>query len=98
MASPSEKLAESLELLHAVQKSGRAAIRSRDLTRTHRERLLVNGFLREVIKGWYIATRPEEPTGETTAWYAAFWPFAAAYLEARFGSNWSLSPVVGSFE
>lgn len=93
MASPSEKLAESLEVLRAaLQKAGGAAIRSRDLTRTHRERLIANGFLREVIKGWYIPTRPDEAPGESTAWYAAFWPFAAAYLEGRFGKNWSLSP------
>ena len=93
MASPSEKLAESLEVLHGLQNAGGgAAIRARDLTRTHRERLVANGFLREVIKGWYIPTRPDEAPGESTAWYAAFWPFAAAYLETRFGRNWSLSP------
>jgi fido (protein-threonine AMPylation protein) len=92
MATPSEKLAESLEALHALQKSGSAAIRARKLTRTHRERLVANGFLRKVIKGWYIATRPDEAPSESTAWYAAFWPFAAAYLESRFGRNWSLSP------
>jgi hypothetical protein len=93
MATPSEKLAESLEVLHALQKDGGgAAIRARDMTRTHRERLVASGLLREVIKGWYIPTRPDEHLGESTAWYAAFWPFAAAYLESRFGRNWSLSP------
>jgi fido (protein-threonine AMPylation protein) len=93
MASPSEKLAESLRVLHRLQTAGGgAAIRARDMTRTHRERLVANGFLREAIKGWYIPTRPDEAPGESTAWYAAFWPFAAAYLETRFGRNWSLSP------
>lgn len=92
MASPSEKLAESLEVLHQLQSEGRAAIRARDITRTHRERLVTNGFLREVIKGWYIPSRPDASPGESTAWYAAFWPFAAAYLETRFRQNWSLSP------
>jgi hypothetical protein len=39
MATPSEKLAESLEVLHKLQNAnGAAAIRARDLTRTHRER------------------------------------------------------------
>lgn len=94
MVTPSEKLAESLEVLHALQKDdGGAAIRARDMTRTHRERLVASGFLREVIKGWYIPTRPDEAPGESTAWYAAFWAFAAAYLESRFGRNWSLSPA-----
>ena len=47
MASPSEKLAKSLEVLHELQNSkGAAAIRAKDLTRTHRERLLANGYLR----------------------------------------------------
>ena len=92
MATPSAKLAESLEALRALQKSGGAAIRARDMTRTHRERLVANGFLRGVIKGWYIATRPDEAPGDSTAWYAAFWPFAHDYLESRFGRNWSLSP------
>jgi hypothetical protein len=51
MATPSEKLAESLEVLHKLQNADRAAaIRARDLTRTHRERLLKNGFLKEVMK------------------------------------------------
>lgn len=92
MSSPSEKLAESLEVLHRLQETSGFAIRARNLTRTHRERLVANGFLREVIKGWYIPTRPDEAPGESTAWYAAFWPFAAAYLESRFGTDWSLSP------
>jgi len=93
MPAPSEKLAQSLEILRKLQSSnGAAAIRSRDLTRTHRERLLANGFLQEVMKGWYIPSRPDEAKGESTAWYAAFWRFSAAYLEERFGRNWRLSP------
>ena len=93
MASPSEKLAQSLEILHKLQNAnGAAGIRARDMTRTHRERLLANGFLREVMKGWYIPSRPDEVKGESTAWYASFWRFAAVYLETRFGKNWSLSP------
>jgi fido (protein-threonine AMPylation protein) len=91
MASPSEKLAESLELLHGLQ-NGTAAIRARDMPRTHRERLVANGFLREVMKGWYVPSCPDEKQGESTAWYASFWRFAAVYLETRFDKNWSLSP------
>ncbi|MEN8217296.1 MAG: hypothetical protein ABFS56_13190 [Pseudomonadota bacterium] len=69
MAKPSEKLAESLNVLHNLQERGIVAIRSGDLTRTDRERLYQNGFLREVIKGWYIPSRPDEASGESTAWY-----------------------------
>jgi len=92
MAAPSEKLAESLEVLKALQKEGVVAIRSADLSRVHRERLLKGGFLQEVMKGWYIPARPDEPAGESTAWYACFWDFCAAYLRERFGDAWSLSP------
>lgn len=68
------------------------AIRSRDISRTHRERLIANGFLREVIKGWYVASRPDEAAGDSTPWYASFWDFCAAYLHERFGQDWCLSP------
>lgn len=93
MPTPSEKLAESLERLHKLQNiNGAAAIRARDLTRTHRERLLATGFLEEVMKGWYIPSRPDETKGDSTAWYASFWRFVAVYLQSRFRKNWSLSP------
>lgn len=92
MATPQEKLAEALEALKALQDEGKVAIRSSDLSRLHRERLLKNGFLQEVMKGWYIPTRADETAGESTAWYAAYWPFCAAYLASRFGDEWCLSP------
>ena len=92
MATPAEKLAESLEVLHALQERGVVAIRSTDLSRTHRERLRDNGFLQEVVKGWYIPSRPDEAPGESTTWYAAYWPFCAAYLNHRRGARWCLSP------
>lgn len=97
MATPSEKLAESLEALRAIQQSGADAIRSGDLSRTHRERLLENGFLQEVMKGWYVPARPDEQGGESTAWYASFWGFCAAYLGDRFKQNWCLSPEQSLF-
>jgi hypothetical protein len=50
---------------------------------------MASGFLQEVIKGWYIPSRPDEVKGESTAWYASFWRFAAVYLETRFARNWS---------
>jgi len=92
MASPKERLADSLDALHELQGQGVVAIRSRDLSRTHRERLLGRGFLKEVIKGWYIPSRPDETPGDSTAWYASFWDFCASYLSERFGDEWCLSP------
>ena len=67
MTGPEEKLAESLEILKGLQGCGLVAIRSRDLSRTHRERLRKGGFLKEVIKGWYIPSSPHEAPGDSTA-------------------------------
>ncbi len=92
MAKPSEKLAESLEVLHLLQERGVVAIHTSDLTRVHRERLLQNGFLQEVVKGWYIPARPDETAGESTAWYASFWQFCVAYLQHLKDKDWCLSP------
>ena len=97
MASPQEKLADSLEALEALQDKGVVAVRSSDLSRTDRERLLQAGFLTEVMKGWYIPARPDERAGESTAWYASFWDFCATYLEERFENQWCLSPEQSLF-
>jgi hypothetical protein len=97
MAIPQQKLADSLEALEALQKRGVVALRSSDLSRIHRERLLKGGFLQEVMKGWYIPSRPDEPGGESTAWYASFWDFCAGYLTVRFSEQWSLSPEQSLF-
>ena len=87
MATPADKLAQSLHALKALQAKA-VAIRASDLTRVHRERLLKNGFIREVMKGWYIPIRPDGPAGASTDWYASFWPFCTAYLTQRFGKDW----------
>ena len=67
MATPQEKLAKSLEALRALQDRGVVATRAADLKRTHREHLLKNGFLQEVMKGWYIPAHPDHAAGESTA-------------------------------
>ena len=92
MASPSEKLADSLAELHRLQEAGHIAIRSADLSRTHRERLVRNGFLEKILKGWYIPSQPDEERGRSTAWYTSFWQFCAAYLRHLKGDDWCLSP------
>jgi hypothetical protein len=92
MATPADKLAESLAVLKDLQDAGRVALRASDMTRTHRERLVKAGFLKEVMKGWYILSRPDEPAGESTSWYASFWAFCSSYLESRFEDDWCVSP------
>jgi hypothetical protein len=97
MATPQQKLADSLEALQALQKRGVVAVRSSDLSRIRRERLVKGGFLQEVMKGWYIPSRPDEARGESTTWYASFWGFCSAYLTVRFKEKWSLSPEQSLF-
>ena len=91
MAAPNEKLAESLDVLKALQKGGRRVFRSDDLSRVHRERLVQNGFLQEVMKGWLISSSPSVPAGDSTPWYASFWEFCGRYCGDRFGEEWHLS-------
>ena len=92
MATPAEKLAQSLEVLSKFQNAkGLAVIKANELSRVHRERLIKNGFIREVIKGWYISSRPEEQVGDSTSWYTSFWYFVSVYFNERFGEDWCLS-------
>ena len=92
MPTAAEKLANSLDALHKLQSNGKAIIRSADIARSHRERLVKNGFLKRIINGWYIPSRPDEAAGESTAWYASFWKFCSVYLNFRFGDEWCISP------
>ena len=91
MATPNEKLATSLAQLRKLQDRGRRVFRSVELTRVHRERLVRNGFLREVMKGWLVSCSPDADPGDTTPWFASFWEFCATYCTARFGTDWHLS-------
>ena len=92
MATPREKLADALEALKKLQDSGIIAIRSQHLLRSHRESLMKNGFLQDVMKGWYVPSNPSDRPGDTTPWYASFWEFCAGYLEDRFGEEWCIGP------
>ena len=91
MAKASENLARSLEELHRLQAGGRVAIRSTELSKVHRERLIKNGFLKKVTNGWYLPTSPDEKPGDTTSWYASYWNFCSQYLTSKFGKSYCLS-------
>jgi hypothetical protein len=97
MPSPNEKLSESLDVLKALQEGNRRVFRSDDLSRVHRERLVENGFLQEVMKGWLISSSPDAEPGESTPWHASFWEFCARYCDERFGDEWHLSPEQSLF-
>src|SRR5213078_3047752 len=70
----------------------RRVFQSSEFTRIQRERLLQNGFVQGVIKGWLISSSPTARPGNSTPWYASFWEFCARYCEERFGDEWRLSP------
>src|SRR5437016_1894023 len=97
MPSPNEKLAESLDVLKELQQGKRRVYRSDELSRLHRERLVENGFLQEVMKGWLISSSPDAQAGESTPWHASFWEFCARYCDERFGEQWHLSPEQSLF-
>ena len=91
MAKPNLKLAESLEVLRELQATYGKAIKTNQLSRTHRDRLVKNNFLKKVTKEWFIIFNPENQSGDTKAWYTSFWEFCKRYLEEKYGSNYCLS-------
>jgi len=91
MATPGEKLAESLEELKNLHDKGIVGIKTSDLSRVHRERLLKNEFIQEVFKGWYISVPHDETKGDSTSWYLSYWGFCSDYLNDRFGEDYCIS-------
>jgi len=83
-----EFLAEALS--SAKAKSKNSVIKSDDLDRGVRERLMQAGYLEEVMRGWYLLTTPAG-MGTTTLWFSSYWSFIGEYLTERFGGNYCLS-------
>jgi len=92
MTGLNEKLAASLTLLQRLQSRGRRVFRSSELSRAHRERLIKNGFLCPVMKGWLISSSPDADPNDTTPWFASFWEFCTNYCTERFERDWHLTP------
>lgn len=92
MTPAQRRLAEALDALKKLQDAGRTVIKSGDLARLQRESLVGNGFLRLIIKGWYMPSRPGEHSGDSTPWYAAMRDFIHGYCDGRFGDRWHVSP------
>ena len=92
MATVAERLAESLKQLKLLQDAENFVVLhgTDQLSRVHLTRLLSEGWLKEVIKGWYIASRPGME-GDTTDWYTSYWAFISKYCASRFGKKWSLT-------
>ncbi len=92
MATPRERLTEALKILKDLQDQGVVGIYTDEIpNRAHREILVKNGFLREVTRGWYIASDPAEIEGESTSWYSSYWEFCAKFLHHKYSDDWCLS-------
>jgi hypothetical protein len=77
-------LADSLQIAKKASING--VVRSEDIDRGARERLVRALFLKEVIRGWYLLTSPAG-IGITTLWYSNYWEFIKQYLTERFGEE-----------
>ncbi len=85
-------LADAVSRVHqAAKKYGGAIAASRDIERADRELLIRTNWLQEIIRGWYILTRPDISPGDTSAWYANFWDFIRIYLEETYETQYCLS-------
>ncbi len=91
MARPNEKLADALRTLKKLQDKHNGVVQSEDLKETQRAILVEEGFLRPVMKGWYVCSNPRDSDGDSTAWYASFWSFLSGYLSKRFGKRYCLN-------
>ncbi len=92
MTKDQAKLADALSALRDLQQGGRSVFRSSEFSRLHRERLVRQGYLRSIMRGWLLSTSPGTSAGDSTPWFASFWEFIAAYCEDRFGAAWHLAP------
>jgi hypothetical protein len=81
-----------LKVLKRLQDKHHGVVESKDIAEDHRALLLRTGFLRPVMKGWYICANPADKAGDSTVWYASFWAFVSGYLAKRFGKRYCLNP------
>lgn len=99
MATLQEKLADSLAVLKAWQddhKDNMVIQGASTLGEMHTKRLVDNGYLQMVIKGWYIPSSPGSE-GDSTVWYVSYWSFVTAYLDSKLGEQWCLSPELSLY-
>lgn len=86
-------LTAALKTLKRLQERHSGVVEASDFKDDAQRAVLVDtGFLRPVIKGWYICSSPSDGEGDSTAWYASFWAFLSGYLGKRFGTRYCLNP------
>ena len=85
------KMVAALKLLKKLQDKHSGVVETSDIPDDSRSLLVSTGFLRPVSKGWYVCSNPKDSSGDSTAWYASFWPFLSGYLRKRFGKRYCLN-------
>jgi hypothetical protein len=86
-------LTAALKTLKRLQEKHNGVVEASDFKDDEQRAVLVDtGFLRPVMKGWYICSSPSDGEGDSTAWYASFWAFVSGYLGKRFGKRYCLNP------
>ncbi|MFN7644506.1 MAG: Fic family protein, partial [Burkholderiales bacterium] len=86
-------LTAALKTLKRLQEKHSGVVEASDFKDDEQRAVLVDtGFLRPVMKGWYICSSPSDGEGDSTAWYASFWAFVSGYLGKRFGKRYCLNP------
>lgn len=85
------KLIEALSEVQNRKTEDPTIVQSREISRKSRELLIKTGWLREIIKGWYLFVRPDAPNQDSTVWYAHFWDFLAVYLKKMYKDNYCLT-------
>jgi len=82
-AAANRKLASALKTRKRLRGKQDGVVESADLADAQRKLLVDQGFLRPVVKGWYVCANPADAPGDTTVWYATLWAFLAGYLRKR---------------
>ncbi|MFN9805158.1 MAG: Fic family protein [Betaproteobacteria bacterium] len=86
-------LTAALKTLKRLQDKHSGVVEASDFKDDAQRAVLVDtGFLRPVMKGWYICSSPSDGEGDSTAWYASYWAFVSGYLGKRFGKRYCLNP------
>lgn len=86
--TPRQKLATALAQAKKISRD--SVLKPGDLKAAERSLLFKAGCLLEIIKGWYLLTKPGSD-GTSTAWFGGFWAFLRHYLGDRFGEDYCLS-------
>lgn len=86
------RMTAALRTLQKLQDKHHGVVESKDLPDKQRDLLVSTGFLKPVLKGWFICGNPKDLPGDTTAWYASYWSFLSGYLTKRFGKRYCLNP------